>query len=140
MICTTSIQYNEKIFERELDEFRISYISQWDELYQKFGQPKPETVRKIYWFLFEEPPFSLEARDSLIKEFINNLGSHLPFQGRGYRGEEEYKQLQKDLDQIIEELQIPNEMLEESKTTGEIFAKLYISMRKKGYERSELVR
>lgn len=136
-------QYTEEIFEKEIDEFRRLCVRKWNELYEEYGKPNPEIIKRIYWFLFEEPPFSPRARNELIIEFINNFGSHFPGrekEGGSYRRFEPYRQLQRDLDQIIEELQIPTEMLEPRKTSGEIFAKLYIAMRQKGYSRHQLIR
>nr|MBI4156280.1 hypothetical protein [Candidatus Woesearchaeota archaeon] len=133
------IDYNEEIFERELEEFRLRSIENVEKLVKMPGTPSG--IGRHFNYLYFQPPYPVHVKDRLIMEFINNFGSHLPrFKGRGYREREQYKKLQKDLDEIIEELNIPKKMLERDKITGDIFAKLYIEMRKKGYERYELIR
>ena len=130
------MDYNEEIFERELEEFRLEFIKRLERLGEISSAISYEQLKEIHPFLFEKP-ISPKAKDSLIKEFINNFPAHLP--GREYRKYESKGQLQKSLDNIITELNIPNRMLKKGKTTGETYAKLYIEMRRRGYEREELI-
>jgi hypothetical protein len=126
-------KYDKEKFEQELDEFRKWSIKNA----QETGGIFLEIYRKYSSWKLNEPPFSQDIRKKLALEYMNNFHLNLP--NGMYRRHADKWKLQSDLDKIINEDKIPKETFLEGEISIEVLERLYIQMRKLGYNHKDLI-